>query len=58
MVEDSTHEEELLEKYNKSQYRGRFGISYLSKSSKILSPSKFSDIYSKKVVSKLKLQKE
>ena len=59
MVEDSTHEEELLEKYNKSQYRGRFGISYFSKSSKILSPSKFSDIVSsKKMVAKLKLQKE
>ena len=58
MVEDSTHEEELLEKYNISQYRGRFGISYSSKSSKILSPSKFSDIRSKKIIPKLKLQKE
>jgi len=57
MVEDSTHEDELLEKYNISQYRGRFGISYSSKSSKILSPSKFSDIVSsKKIVSKLKLK--
>ena len=59
MVEDSTHEEKLLEKYNISQYRGRFGISYSSKSSKILSPSKFSDISSsKKIVPKLKLLKE
>ena len=57
MLEDSNHKNELLEKYNISQYRGRFGISYSSKSSKGLSTilGKFG---SKKNITKFKLRKE
>jgi len=56
MKDESSHED-LIEKYNKSQYKGRFGISYGSRSSKILS-IQFGDYNNKKNVIKSKIQKE
>ena len=57
MFEESNQDEDLTEKYNESQYRDRFGISYYSQSSKNLS-SKIGHFISGNNISKLKIKKE
>ena len=56
MLDKSITTEEKLEKYNKKLYKGRFGISYHSISTKILSMHSF-EIRPKKGPKKKKLQK-
>ena len=57
MFEESNQDEDLTEKYNESQYRDRFGISYYSQSSKNLS-SKIGHFISGNNISKLKIKKK